>query len=78
MQFQRVRRSSIFAAKLFDDVINFAPDLRVEAGGGLIEEKLNGGCVTPTECLQHPRPRGFPGVTYAHGADCGAVAVGQS
>ena len=29
----------LFTAELFDDVINFAAHLRIEAGGGLIEEK---------------------------------------
>ena len=29
----------LFATKLFDDVVDFAADLRVEAGGGLIEEE---------------------------------------
>src|ERR1700688_3921427 len=61
VQFQRVRRrSSIFAAKVLDDVINIAPDLRVEAGGGLIEEKLNVLCETPTHCLRrYVNPRRY-------------------
>ena len=34
----------LFAAKLFDDVVDFAADLRVEAGGGLVEEEHARDC----------------------------------